>query len=38
MGVLRLQEDNMKLHSDVLVLLPASIAMNGGESMAHDSG
>jgi hypothetical protein len=29
-GVLWLQEDDKKLHKDVLVLLPASIAMSGG--------
>jgi hypothetical protein len=31
MGVLRLQEDDRKLCKDVLVLLPASIAMSGGK-------
>jgi hypothetical protein len=29
-GVLWLQEDDGKLHEDVLVLLPASIAASGG--------
>jgi hypothetical protein len=35
-GVLWLQEDDGKLHSDVPVLLPASIAVSGSESVAHD--
>jgi hypothetical protein len=30
MGVLELQEDDGKLHEDVLVLLPMSIAASGG--------
>jgi hypothetical protein len=29
-GVLRLQEDDEKLHKDVLILLPASIAVSSG--------
>jgi hypothetical protein len=36
MGFLWLQEDDGKLHSDVLVLLPASIAVSASESVAHD--
>jgi hypothetical protein len=36
MGFLWLQEDDGKLHSDILVLLPASIAVSGSESVAHD--
>jgi hypothetical protein len=35
MGVLRLQEDDGKLHTDVLVLLSALIAASGGESVVH---
>jgi hypothetical protein len=31
-GVLQLQEDDGKLHSDILILLPASIAVSDGES------
>jgi hypothetical protein len=37
-GFLQHQEDDGKLHSDVLVLLPASIAVSSGESVAHDGG
>jgi hypothetical protein len=37
-GVLRLQEDDEKLRSGVLILLSASIAASGGESVAHDGG
>jgi hypothetical protein len=37
-GVLRLQEDDGKLHSDVLILLPASIAVSDSESMAQGNG
>jgi hypothetical protein len=36
--VLRLQEDNRKLHSNVLVLLLASIAATDGELVAHGGG
>jgi hypothetical protein len=37
-GVLRLQEDDGKLRSNILVLPPASITMSGGESVVHDNG
>jgi hypothetical protein len=33
--VLWLQEDDEKLHSNVLIFLPASIAVSGVESVAH---
>jgi hypothetical protein len=29
-GVLQLQEDDRKLHEDILIVLPASIAASGG--------
>jgi hypothetical protein len=37
-GVLWFQEDDGKLHNDILVLLPASIVASGGESVVHGGG
>jgi hypothetical protein len=37
-GAFRLQEGDGNLLSDVLVLLPASIAVSGDELVAHDGG
>jgi hypothetical protein len=37
-GVLRLQEDDGKLHSDVLIFPPASIVGSDGELVVHIGG